>query len=95
MSLQWIEPEKFLRHNGVRIFHAYKDEFSDIPLESWYSTSSTAEHGSSYEFDVRELEGYRSQSDVGNKSEHKRVIKAAIDAGLLQSDTPVLLNRNA
>ncbi|MBN1392563.1 MAG: hypothetical protein JW947_07150 [Sedimentisphaerales bacterium] len=95
MSLQWIEPEEFLRHKGIRIFHAYKDEFSDIPLEFWYSTSSTAEPGSPCEFDVRELEDYRPQNDTGGKSEHKRVIKAAIDIGLLQSDTPVLLKRNA
>jgi hypothetical protein len=95
MSLQWIEAEEFLRHNGVRIFHAYKDELSDIPLEFWYSTSSTAESGSHYEFDVRELFGYRSKNDKDNMSEHERVIKAAIDAGLLQSDIPVLLNKYA
>ena len=95
MTWQWIEPEEFLTHNGVRIFHAYKDELSDIPLEFWYSTSSTADSGSPYEFDVRDLVGYRSQTGQEEMLEHKRIIKAAIDAGLLQSDIPVLLNKHA
>jgi hypothetical protein len=94
MTLHGIEPEKFLTHNGVRIFHAYKDELSDIPLEFWYSTSNTAGSGSLYEFDVRELAGYRPQNDKDNMTEHKRVIKAAIYAGVLQSGIPVLLNRH-
>ena len=95
MPWEWIEPEGFLTHRGVRIFHAYKDELSDVPLEFWYSTCSTAELGSPYEFDVRDLPGYRSRYRADEVSEHERVIRAAIDTGLLQSDTPVTLDRNA
>lgn len=95
MPWEWIEPEEFLTHRGVRIFHAYKDELSDIPLEFWYSTSSTAGPGSPYEFDVRDLPGYRSRCRADEVSEHERLIKAAIDAALLQSDTPVTLDSHA
>lgn len=95
MPWKWIEPEAFLTHRGVRIFHAYKDELSDVPLEFWYSTSSTAGPGSPYEFDVRDLPGYRSRYRADEVSEHERLIKAAIDTGLLQSDTPVTLDSHA
>ena len=95
MPWQRIEPEVFLTHRGVRIFHAYKDELSDVPLEFWYSTSSAAEPGSPYEFDVRDLPGYRSRYRADEVSKHKRVIKSAIDAGLLQSDAPVTLDSHA
>ena len=95
MPWEWIEPEEFLTHCGVRIFHAYKDEFSDVPLEFWYSTSSTAEPGSPYEFDVRDLADYRSRCGTEEVSEHERVIKAAIDAGLLKADTPVTSDSHA
>ena len=95
MPWQWIEPKEFLTYRGVRIFHAYKDELSDVPLEFWYSTSSTAEPGSPYEFNVRDLADYRSLCRAGEVSEHECAIKAAIDAGLLQSDTPVTLDNYA
>lgn len=81
-------------HRGVRIFHTYKDEFSDIPLYFWYSTSSTAGPGSAYEFDVRDIPDYCSRCRSRAESEHQRIIKAAIDVGLLQSDTPVRLDRH-
>lgn len=84
MPLQWVEPELFLSHRGVNIYHAYKDEYSDISLEFWYSTLSCA--GCSYEFDVRDLPGYRSHIEVDELLRHRTVIEAAIDAGILQSE---------
>ncbi|MFA5553822.1 MAG: hypothetical protein WCZ89_02100 [Phycisphaerae bacterium] len=95
MSLSWVGPEKFLLYHGVSIFHTYKDEFSDIPLEFWYSTSSTAEPGSPYEFDVRDLADYKLLYGTDEMSKHKKAIKNAIDAGLLKSETSVMLNKNA
>ena len=89
MPLQWIEPEEFLTYRNVRIFHAYKDELSDIPLQFWYSTSVVAGPGSSYEFDVRDLPDYSLPLGGDEILIHKHVIEAAIDAGLLQSETPV------
>lgn len=91
MPWQWTEPEKFLSFRGVTVFHTYKDELSDIPLEFWYSTSSTNALGSPEEFDIRDLPGYRSQDGQGKTAEHERVIKAAIDSGLL----PLTIRSNA
>jgi|GEM_PF-2650845 len=88
MPLNWREPELFLALNGVSIFHTYSDELSDIPQSYWYSTSATAPTGSHCEFDVRELPGYDSLRDrrSDDNDEHKRVIGAAISAGLLNNN---------
>jgi hypothetical protein len=94
MPWQW-KPEEFLAYRGVRIFHAYKDEYSDIPLEFWYSTSSTGAPGSPHEFDVRDLPGYRGRTPEQELSKHQRVIRAAIDAGILSIDAALTVNQNA
>ncbi len=86
MPLVWHPSEKFLTYKGVSIFHAYKDDFSDIPLEFWYSTCATAPLWSGYEFDVRQLPGYRPRFDGPGPSEHERVIREAIAAGILRRE---------
>jgi hypothetical protein len=88
MPYVWKAPEKFLTYRGVNIYHAYKDELSDMPIEFWYSTCREESPGSPYEFDVRDLPGYRGGCSTADREEDKRVIKAAIAAGLLQQDTP-------
>ena len=42
MPLKWSPPEQFVEYAGVKIFHTYQDEFSDVPQSYWYSTSDTA-----------------------------------------------------
>ena len=79
--------ERFFTYMGVRIYHTYKDDYEDVCLDYWYSTCGTALSDSEYEFDVRELPGYR-DSCGADRREHRRVISAAIKAGLLQQDEP-------
>lgn len=88
MPLTWREPEQFLEVGGVAVFHTYSDELSDIPQAYWYSTQATSPTNSDYEFDVRELPGYDPRRDRQNhdNEEHKRVIRAAISAGLLNKN---------
>jgi len=81
-------PEVFLTHNGVTIYHAFKDEFSDVCLDFWYSTSANALPNSDCEFDVRELPGFRGNIFQHDSEEHVRAIEAAIDAGFLHSESP-------
>jgi hypothetical protein len=51
---QWIPPEIFLTHNGVTIYHTYKDDDVDQgPQTYWYTTRNDADEG---KFDVRELD---------------------------------------
>ena len=85
MPLEWKEPEEFLEFDGVKIFHTYKDDLSDIPQSYWYSTCDT-DVDSEYEFDVRDLPEYDARRDVGNFDEHRKAIRAAISAGLLESE---------
>lgn len=58
----WVDPEVFLRHKGVTVYHSYKDNTASQPLRYWYTTnpeySETSFSGKSdpYEFDVRMLQ---------------------------------------
>lgn len=93
MPYVWQEPETFLGYQGITIYHAYKDEFSDVPVQYWYSTCGDESPGSPCEFDVRDLPSYDINSDdpsLGpNRDYHKKVIQAAIDAGLIEQDAPL------
>lgn len=89
MPYKWHPPKRFLAYRGVRIFHAYKDELSDVPLDFWYSTADCESPGSAYEFDVRELPGFRGPHDRFDEAEHKRVMRDAIAAGVLLNETPL------
>ncbi len=82
MPLRWCDPEKFLTHNDVTIYHTYKDDLSDVPLEFWYSTCANASAESEFEFDVRELPLAAQLTDA----DHAVIIRSAIDAGILKQD---------
>lgn len=82
MAMRWGEPATFLMHCGIHVYHAYKDEYEDVPLTYWYSTSAVASPGSDYEFDVRTLPDYQETSRTDELARHRDVIVAAIDSGL-------------
>ena len=50
MPYRWVEPEVFVEHNDVMIFHCYRHDMADDRLEYWYTTDGDTE-----EFDVRDL----------------------------------------
>lgn len=89
MPVRWVEPEFFMEHRGVRVYHAYKDDDSETPLEFWYLAAT----GKNIEFDVRDLpalDGVTSWSwssaDMkvevsAGRDAHRRIIRAAINAG--------------
>ena len=69
-----LEPDLFLEHGGVKVFHAYKgDDYSE--LEYRYAVQLKEDGGitedNMQEFDVR---------SVGN-GDHAEMIKSAIDDG--------------
>jgi hypothetical protein len=70
----------FLEHNGVTIYHAYKNDDYSQPYTQWYSLGPQDD---AEEFDVRELPGY---DPAANDSDHPRVIRLAIEAGLLKQE---------
>lgn len=50
MPYRWVEPEVFVEHEGVMVFHCYRHDMADDRLEYWYTTDSDPE-----DFDVRDL----------------------------------------
>ena len=83
MPFDWVDAEVFLEHNGVTIYHVYKNDFMNGGSRTYhYGTSPDCsddgdEHG---EFDVRELPGAH-VFDLNNYDGIKAAIVAAIDAG--------------
>lgn len=49
------KPSAYLSYLGETVFHCYKDEYSDVPLDNWYTLSEFELPGSDFEFDVRDV----------------------------------------
>ncbi len=87
-----VPSEMFMRHNGVGIYHTYKNDYiEDVKRTYWFVTDPYQDEGDS--FDVRELP----QWDVNVVPSPwtdpeafdngiKAVLIAAIDAGILTTD---------
>jgi len=61
---KWVEPELFMEHSGVRIYHSYKDDEYDHLLEyhfqvQWTDETEGTTEDDMWEFDVRDLETWR------------------------------------
>jgi hypothetical protein len=85
MALKW-RPAVYMIYQGITVFHAYKDEFSDIPLENWFSLSEFDLPGSEYEFDIRELRtALRTKVSIIRDCTDEDVLKLAIDKSQLTS----------
>lgn len=75
----------FIAYQDVTIFHAYKDELSDVPLDHWYSTTDSALSGSNFEFDVRDLRRVMREHFELAPTGDAELIRRAIDLELLQT----------
>jgi hypothetical protein len=94
MPFQWVDPELLMEHQGIKIYHVYKDDDVELPLEFWYEAEM--EDDDIVEFDVRDLpsvEGiaasYWWSSERGMRREisngedvHRQIIKMAIEAAV-------------
>lgn len=79
MPIGWIQPDLFLRHQGVAVYHVYRnDEYEQGPREYWFTTDK---YGGDYNdpcsFDVRELSTFAADKP------HDKIIREAIEAGVL------------
>jgi hypothetical protein len=52
-TTEWTPPELFMTHNGVNVFHAYKDDDMDAGRLTYWYTLDASEDG--HAFDVRDL----------------------------------------
>jgi hypothetical protein len=51
----WIDPEVRLTHNGVKIYHTYRDDDYNQGANIYYFTTNGTDDDAEFHFDVREL----------------------------------------
>ena len=79
MPYIWTEPELFVEHQGVSVYHVYKDGYWDCGCRVyWYTTDITEQ---AEPFDIRDLPSFRQDGD------HYAILKQAIECG--EITTPV------
>lgn len=89
-----VEAEVFVEHDGVVVYHTYKDDDIDQGESGVYFRVNDGDD-EAQEFDVRDLPGYTPMSrgceayevrEAEHEERKKAVIKAAIDSGILSED---------
>jgi len=89
---EWVEPELFLDHKGVKVYHSYRnDDYGDGPLEYWFQVQLTDDtegttEDDMHEFDVRDLATFKASPSV--ESSGYQAIQQAIDKGGRQELLP-------
>lgn len=72
MPTTWIEPDEVVSHNGVTVYHTYKE--GEYQSEYWYTlVPADDDYEGEAAFDIRDLEA------SGDSDED--ILRAAIDAG--------------
>ena len=88
----WVEPCIALEHNGVTIYHVYKnDDIDDVIRSFVYGYDVNCTDDGDFTFDVRELPFYDKQKHdqlpYDDREEYIfSVIRQAIDEGILTQD---------
>ncbi|MGD0445924.1 MAG: hypothetical protein ABSA39_18475 [Edaphobacter sp.] len=88
--MSYYPAEIYMEHNGVIIYHVYKADDPDQGIrEYWFDTQEASRDD--YGFDVRELAEELVKLnpilaiDASGDDEKKSIIRASIEAGLLQA----------
>ena len=80
----WVEPEVFLEHNGVTVYHTYRDDDIDQGA-NWFLFTLREDGGEDKDaFDIRDVDPlnlYKSGLDETRRA----VLRHAIDNGLLKA----------
>jgi hypothetical protein len=84
---EYVAPELFVEHNGVKIYRTYKDDDIDEPRPFWY-TADVEMIDPSDEFDVRQLPVKLGNLDTSSEEGRRAIIRAAIDAGHFDDGQP-------
>jgi hypothetical protein len=90
MPYDWIDPELFLEHEGVAVYHCYDDD--GMVSTYWYTTDGTdcnidAPLTEAAQFDVRELPTLGLA--VNDPTTHASIIRHATQAGLLTGESAI------
>lgn len=79
MPYDWVNPDKFLKHRGISVYHTYKEDDYCKRCEYWYTTDiNTTESNDDCVFDVRDLPKTREDENI------YETIKNAIEKKLLK-----------
>lgn len=87
-KIEWVPAEEFLSHNGVTIYHVYKnDDIDDYRYDNWFVTDPY--HGMDEAFDIRELPKNfifpgMDKNDI--EASHFHILKVAINEGVLTAE---------
>lgn len=76
-----IPPELFLEHDGVKIYHTYRDGEADQRRSFWYTTDE--DENENNEFDIRDINIAVGRMGLVTEGDHKRVLKTAIERGII------------
>ena len=90
MPYHWIDPELFLEHAGVAVYHCYDDD--SMVSTYWYTTEITdcnvdAPELEGGQFDVRDFPNLG--LDPNDPNNHPAIIQNAIQEGLLTGEPVV------
>ncbi len=89
MLEKW-KPSAYLSYCGKTVFHCYKDEYSDIPLENWYTLSEFELPGSVFEFDVRDIRRkLLAEGRIARNYLDYEILKIAIDCSVLPIESEI------
>jgi len=89
MLEKW-KPSAYLSYGGKTVFHCYKDEYSEIPLENWYTLSEFELPGSDFEFDVRDLRRtFLAEGRIDKNCLDDQILKIAIDNSILPFESDI------
>lgn len=81
MPTIWVAPDVAVTHDGVTVYHAYK-EGTDTRLYNWYQLDVNEQEGM---FDIRDLVSKHEDLPSLCDNTHEQVLRAAIDLGLLEN----------
>lgn len=84
MPMVAVNAQLFMKYKGVPIYHTYHHESFESRSDYWYSLSPDDE--TDYEFDIRSLPAYSSESNSSDDLavRHEKIIRKAIDDGDLE-----------
>ena len=89
MRENW-KPNACLTYRGQTVFHCYKDEYSDVPMENWYTLSEFELPGSDFEFDIRDLRrALLAEGRIERNYPDDQILKIAIDNSVLPFESAI------
>lgn len=84
---KWVDPELAVEHQGVQVFHCYKDDEINQGRRTYsFTTDSSGDEAEDPAFDVRDLPNWRPQEQPFNDdTEHVlKTLRAAIELGYIK-----------